>query len=128
MKYFVRILYLSILTLSLGGNIQAVHAGEKAKDIQLLNPLSGFTSNPNADSVSFFTTAAGNLVSYLLVLLTVLSIIPIVIGGIYMTSSSGNQEMVQKGKSALVWGVIGLVLGLSSFVIYNFVLQLAIQG
>lgn len=96
-------------------------------DVGLYNPLAGFSSNSDESAVSFFQGFAGQIIVRLIMILTVLSLIPIVIGGIYMTSSSGNQDMVAKGKASLTWGVIGLILGLSSFAIYNFVLGLVIR-
>lgn len=93
----------------------------------LRNPLARFNATPNQQADTTFATAVGRLVSFSLSALAALSLIPIVIGGMYLLSSSGNPEMVKKGRDAITWGVIGLVLGLSSVIIYNFLLQLLIR-
>ncbi len=101
-----------------------VFAGEARP---LVNPLARFTPTANQDAAGALNSSVGRLIFFAMGALASLSIIPIVIGGIYLLSSSGNPEMVQKGKASLTWGVIGLLLGVSSIAIYNFLLQLAIQ-
>lgn len=57
------------------------------------------------------------LVSLLIFLVIVLSLVFLIIGGIMWITSGGNKEGLAKAKSAVTYALVGLVLGLGSFII-----------
>ncbi len=64
-----------------------------------------------------------NIFNFVLFLLGGFGVLSIVIGGIYMILSSGNPQMYQQGVTIITNAVIGLVLAISSFLIFGFGLQ-----
>lgn len=56
------------------------------------------------------------LVSSALYILLALSLIFLVIGGIMWTISSGDKEGMAKARAAVTYALLGLVLGLGSFI------------
>lgn len=63
------------------------------------------------------------LISLMLFLIIVLSLIFTIIGGIMWTISGGNKEGMAKAKNTITYALIGLALGLSSFIIWAIVKQ-----
>jgi hypothetical protein len=122
-KILATILFALTAASLFGGSF--VHAKDEPRP--LVNPLAGFTATTNQDTAGAFAGAVGLFVYRAILALGALAVIPIIVGGIYLLSSSGNPDMVKKGKDSLFWGIVGLILALSSFVIYNFLLSLAIQ-
>ena len=51
------------------------------------------------------------------------AVIMIIIGGVNYATSQGDAAKVQKAKSTILYGVIGLVVVLLAFAIVNFVLN-----
>ena len=45
----------------------------------------------------------------------------IIIGGLYMLSSEGEDDKIQKGKGILTAAIIGLVISMFSYIIVRFV-------
>lgn len=88
------------------------------------SPPKGWLSSiiPNgvlqAQGIDFIT---GNFVPFLIglmiFLIIVLSLIFTVVGGIMLSMSGGNKEGTAKAKNMITYAIIGLVLGLSSFII-----------
>lgn len=52
----------------------------------------------------------------------VIAVIAIVIGGVYYVISVGDSSKTTKGKNAILYGIVGLVISLLAFAIVNFVL------
>ena len=52
----------------------------------------------------------------------IISVIVIIIGGIYYTTSQGDPGKVRKAKDTILYAVIGLIVSLLAFAIVNFVL------
>ncbi|MSR68682.1 hypothetical protein EXS66_02770 [Candidatus Saccharibacteria bacterium] len=50
------------------------------------------------------------------------SVITIIVGGIMMTVSAGNDATIAKARNAILYAVIGLVVSILAFSILNFVL------
>lgn len=63
-----------------------------------------------------------NLVNSLLYVLAAVSVIVIVIAGIFYTTSSGDAALVTKAKNTLLYAVVGLVVALLSYAIVNYVI------
>ena len=61
------------------------------------------------------------IVSGLLYILGVVSVIVIIIAGVFYTTSVGDPKMVEKAKNTLMYAVIGLVVALLSYAIVSFV-------
>ena len=98
-------------------------------DVVILDPLQKFkTVTPETvkseDVIGRIQTRFAGLVGVMFGLLAILSLIPVVIGGQALIVSSGNPEMVTRGKNTLFWGVIGLVIGLGGIGLYYFFLEL----
>jgi len=76
--------------------------------------------------VAYFQTRLGTLLNIMFGALAVFSLIPIVFGGIQLITSQGSSDKVEKGKKALFWGVVGLILAFSAIVIFNFLLRVVL--
>lgn len=63
-----------------------------------------------------------DIFTFALGLLASLAVISIVIGGIYVLTSSGNSGMVSNGYSIITNAVIGLLLVMASFLLFSFLL------
>lgn len=61
------------------------------------------------------------LVAWAVFILIFLSIVFIIIGGIGWTMSGGNKEGLAKAKNTLTYALLGLALGIGSFIILNFI-------
>lgn len=62
-------------------------------------------------------------IELLLFILIVASLIFLILGGIGWITSSGNKEGLAKARNTVTYAIIGLILGLASFIILNAVLQ-----
>lgn len=71
----------------------------------LTNPLG--TTNP--DSI------IANVIRVVLGVTGAISLVIIIYGGFMMMISAGNQERVDKGRKALMWAVIGLMVVFGSY-------------
>lgn len=58
-----------------------------------------------------------NILSWILMIFGFLGLIGFVISGIMYVLSSGNQEMIDKAKSAMTYSAIGIIVGLVGLVI-----------
>jgi glucose uptake protein GlcU len=63
-----------------------------------------------------------NLVNSLLYVLGAVSVIVIIIAGIFYTTSSGDAALVTKAKNTLLYAVVGLIVALLSYAIVNYVI------
>lgn len=52
-----------------------------------------------------------------------IAVIAIVIGGIYYVISVGDASKTTKGRNAILYGIVGLVISLLAFAVVNFVLS-----
>lgn len=71
----------------------------------LTNPLG--TTDPN--------TIVATVIKVFLGVVGAIALIVIIYGGFMMMISAGNQERVDKGRKALMWAVIGLVVVFGSY-------------
>lgn len=74
----------------------------------------------NAGNVNTF---AQNLVRLLLWAIGVISVIMIIVGGIFYTLSGGDASKIKRAKDTVLYSVIGLVVALLAYAIVNFVLN-----
>ena len=64
-----------------------------------------------------------NVLSVVFTLVGVIAVIMIVVGGVYYVTSNGDAEKIKKGKSTIMYGIIGLIVSLLAFAIVTFVLK-----
>jgi len=100
---------------------------QKTDTISVGNPLEEGFGGPQEGRtkkglIEYFQGRLAGLLNIMFGLLGVLSLIPIVFGGIQLIMSQGSSDKVEKGKKALFWGIAGLVLAFSVLVIINFLL------
>ena len=50
-----------------------------------------------------------------------ISVVVIIIGGIMISSSAGDPGKIKKGKTAILYAVIGLIVSLAGYAIVNLV-------
>jgi hypothetical protein len=62
----------------------------------------------NVTNILFFVLGAG-------------SVIAIIVGGIMFATSAGNPEQAKKGREAVIYAVIGIVIALSALAITTFI-------
>jgi hypothetical protein len=60
----------------------------------------------------------------LIFLIGIMAVLIIIIGGVRMVISQGNQESVTKGKQTIIWAVAGLIVALLSFSLVSIVQNL----
>ena len=64
-----------------------------------------------------------NLVNTLLYVLGAVSVIVIIIAGIFYTTANGDAALITKAKNTLLYAVIGLIVALMAYAIVNFVIK-----
>jgi len=57
------------------------------------------------------------IVNQIWVVFTVLAIICLIIAGVLFLTSQGDPEKIAKARSALIWGIAGIVVGILAFTI-----------
>ena len=65
------------------------------------------------------------IINTLIGVVSVISVVMIIIGGITFATSQGDPGKVARGKNTLLYGIVGLVVAILSFAIVNFVLDQA---
>ncbi len=58
-----------------------------------------------------------NLLFWLLSIFALAGIIGFVLSGIFYLISAGNEDMIKNGKEGMKWSIVGIIVGLSGFVI-----------
>lgn len=64
------------------------------------------------------------LVNVLLYVVGLLSVIMIIVGGIFYTTSSGDAGKVTRAKNTLTYAIVGLVVAFIAFALVNWVLDI----
>lgn len=95
-----------------------------ASSISPLQKLNVVTSGSYADTNEFtFAALLGQLVNAFLSLLAIIFIILIILGGYNWLTASGNEQSVEKAKNTIIRAVIGLLIILSAWAIWIFILR-----
>jgi len=68
------------------------------------------------------TQIISNIIKFILGLVGVLALIFFIYGGITWITSAGNAEQVKKGKSTLIWAVMGLMICFLAYSLVTFVI------
>ena len=79
-------------------------------------------TNPACQSGGNAFGTAKNLMNVALALIGVVCVFVIIYGGITISTSAGDSGKVKKGRDAILYGCIGLVIALAAAAIINFVL------
>jgi hypothetical protein len=93
-------------------NLQDQCASEEAKKTDACKNIG------NADLTAFINT----VVNGLLYVLGAMSVLVLVIAGIFYTTSMGDESIIKKAKNALIYSIIGLIVAVLSYAIVNFVI------
>src|SRR3989338_6863736 len=64
----------------------------------------------------------GQIISYALGIIGSLALVMIIYGGATWMLSRGNDEMIKKGKSTIVWAAFGLAVIFTSYALVRFVI------
>lgn len=98
-----------------GANCGQLNVGDFDKNVAILiNPL----------KVDSFPELVLLIMKGFIFLIGIIAVAVIIIGGLRMVLSQGNQEAVTKGKSAIIWAVAGLIVALMSFSLVSIVQNL----
>ncbi len=84
------------------------------------NPDSEICKNKDEDASSLI----GTIINVLLFLVGTLSVIMIIVSGIFYVTSSGDSSKVARAKNTLLYSVVGLVVAFIAFAVVNWVLKL----
>lgn len=84
-------------------------------------------SLPNPLGTSDPQELVANIISVFLGLVGLLALVIFIYGGVLLMTSGGSEERVKKGRNAIFWAVIGLVLIFASYGIVQAIFG-ALQG
>lgn len=79
-------------------------------------------AKPEDGSKSLWDTV-DNIINIILAVLGIAAVVVIIYGGANILLSQGDPGKIKKGKDAILYGLIGLVIALLAFAIVNFVLS-----
>lgn len=74
-------------------------------------------SNPYGLPSGSLLGIASNLLFWLLAIFAIFGVIGFVLSGIWYLLSSGEESMAEKGKEGMKWSIVGIIVGLSGFII-----------
>jgi len=74
------------------------------------------------------STLIGRVIKAVLGIVGSLALLMFVYGGFMWMLSAGNEKMIEKGKSTLMWAALGLVVIFMSYALVNFVISTATSG
>ena len=93
-----------------------------ASALELTNPLSG-GATPIGASKLF-----GRIIKGALGIVGAVALAIFVWGGFLWLTSGGSPEKIKKGRDALVWAIIGLVIIFGSYLILNYIIIAITEG
>lgn len=79
------------------------------------------TSAADIQSHSGVVALLVNVISLFVKVISSISLIVFIIGALLVITSEGKEDVLEKGKSAMLYSVIGIIVALMSFVIVTFV-------
>lgn len=81
------------------------------------------TVNTDVATIQGFQCLIANVLSVALTLIGIAGFIMLVVGSMRWMLSGGNAQNVEKAKNTMTFAVVGLIVGLSSFIILNLVAE-----
>jgi len=86
------------------------------------------TSNPYGLPSGSILGILSNLLFWLLAIFAIMGVIGFVLSGIWYLLSAGEEGMADKGKAGMKWSIVGIIVGLSGFIIMQAVSALLSGG
>lgn len=108
---------ITLATLSIGASTQAVDVFNEACNGTGAN--TAVCQNKDTDEI---TPYIQTIVNILLYILGAVSVLVIIISGIYYVTSMGDSSAIARAKNTLLYAVIGLVVALLAYAIVNFII------
>ncbi len=108
---------------SLIGALAFVAHGALAADPAATDPTAKYTL-PNPLGINTVPELVNNVINGILGVVGAIALLYMVWGGITWMTSRGNAESIKKGKDTIVWGILGLAMIFSSYVIVSFVVTI----
>lgn len=121
-KYVVTIIFILLLTVSLGLNPVLAGTTPVQEPRDWLGTLNG-TGTINPYEVDFRKDIIPRVLNIAFVGIFITSLIFLLLGGIKWIMSGGAKDSVAKAKSTITYALIGLALALSSFIIFQILQQ-----
>lgn len=81
------------------------------------------TTDPDVATIQGFQCLIANVFSVALTLIGLAGFVMLVIGSMRWMMSGGNAQTVEKSKNTISFAVLGLIVGLSAFIILNLVAE-----
>ena len=85
-------------------------------------------SNPYGLPQGSILGIASNLLFWLLAIFAIMGVVGFVIAGIMYLISTGDDNMITRAKSAMLWSIVGIIVGLSGFLIMQAIAALLSGG
>lgn len=84
----------------------------------LFNPLTGDASNKEIPLI------IKDIITFLLGLTGVLALIAFIYGGGLWLISAGNEDLIKKGRTSMLWAVIGIAVVFSSYAVLTLIFEI----
>lgn len=84
--------------------------------VELCNPLTNDSANID------IPTLVGKIIHSVLGIVGSLALVVFIYGGLLWMTSAGKQEQVTKGRDAMLWAAIGIIIIFSAYALVNLVL------
>ncbi len=98
----------------------------------LILPLSGLAQiqpyAPGAPRVTSFALLIENIVWAIWIIFTVVVVISFIFAGIMFLTAAGDSKKLETAKSAFVWGIVGVIVGVIAFTIITIVSRMILFG
>lgn len=94
--------------------------------VPLPNPLTGRTAYD--ETREGIPVLLGKIINSVMGIIGSLALVMFIYGGATWMLSAGNNEQVTKGKNALIWATIGLVIIFTAYALVKFVLTTVTNG
>lgn len=103
----------------MGAVVSPVYAQNNASTFPSGNAGGEGIKNPLA--INTVSELLGKVINWMLGLVGFIALIALIVGGARMIMDFGNEEQVKKGKTTVLWAVIGLLVVILSYAIINIV-------
>lgn len=118
-KLFAVLLFAAVLGGALLAPVASVGALDPLQDICADNSASTVCENKDENANSLIK----DLINVLLYVVGVLSVIMIIVSGIFYVISSGDAGRVAKAKNTLMYSIVGLVVAFVAYAVVNWVID-----
>ncbi len=103
-----------------GGTTQVTLYG---KNMAACSQAGSLATNPEQCSGDDLNTIVRTIINTVIFVVGMLAVVMIILGGVSYATSQGDPNKVNKAKSTIMYGIIGLVICLLAFAIVNFVVS-----